>query len=150
VPPAPSYFYICTVRQVPTTINRLAPRSRREIERGLGLGLIPLDAGWGQSNILPLYLNLILKLSTHFIINQYIERLRHNSQLRTTRLSNYHAHFHCKIDSHLILGLLISKNHMLSLKPMSATCSLNTLSGKPFINGSAIIYLVLICSRLIV
>jgi hypothetical protein len=134
------------------------PRSGREIKRRLGLGPVPLDARWGQSNILPLdlnlililVLNLILKLSTHFIIDQYIEWLRHNSQLCTTRLNNYHAPFHSEIDSHLILEPLVSKNHRLSLKPMPATCSLNTLGGKPFVNGSASICLVLMYSRLMV
>jgi hypothetical protein len=84
--------------------------SGREIEWGLGLGPVPLDARWGQSNILPLDLNLILvlvfnlilKLSTHFIIDQYIDRLRHNSQLHTMRLNNYHVHFYSEIDSHII------------------------------------------------
>jgi hypothetical protein len=60
----------------------------------------------------PLISNLILnlnsqfstELSTHFIIGQYIEQLRHNSQLRTTRLNNYHAFFYSEIDSYLILG----------------------------------------------
>jgi hypothetical protein len=118
------------------------PRSGREIERGLRLGLIPLDARWGQSNILPLDLNLILILvlnlilifNTLFITDQYIERLRHNSQLHTIRLNNYHASFHSEKDSHLILGPLVSKNQRLSLKPMPATCSLNTLGGKAFVN----------------
>jgi hypothetical protein len=134
------------------------PRSGRDIERGLRLGLIPLDARWGQSNILPLDLNLILILvlnlilifSTLFITDQYIERLRHNSQSHTIRLNNYHAPFHSEKDSHLILGPLVSKNQRLSLKPMSATCSLNTLGGKPFVNGSASICLVLMYSRLMV
>jgi hypothetical protein len=134
------------------------PRSGREIERGLGLGPVPLDARLGQSNILPLDLNLILilvlnlivKLITHFIIDQYIERLRYNSQLCTTRLNNYFAPFHSEIDSHLILGPLVSKNHRLSLKLMLATCSLNTLGGKPFVNGSVSICLVLMCSRLMI
>jgi hypothetical protein len=67
--------------------------------------------GWDLLNILPLDLNLILnsqfstELSTYFIIDQYIEKLRHNSQLRTTRLNNYHALFYSKIDSYLILSL---------------------------------------------
>jgi hypothetical protein len=66
--------------------------------------------GWDLSNILPLDLNLILnskintELSTHFIIDQYIEKLRHNSQLRITRFNNYHAHFYFETDSYLILG----------------------------------------------
>jgi hypothetical protein len=134
------------------------PQSGREIEQGLRLGLIPLDVRLGQSNILPLDLNLILILvlnlilifSTLFITDQYIERLRHNSQLRTIRLNNYHAPFHSEKNSHLILGTLVSKNHRLSLKPMPATCSLNTLSGKLFVNGSASICLVLMFSRLMV
>jgi hypothetical protein len=154
----PSSFYIRPVRQGPTTISRLAPRSGREIERGLGLGPVSLDVRWGQSNILLLDLNLILILvlnlilifSTLFITDQYIERLRHNSQLRTIRLNNYHANFNSEKDSHLILWPLVSKNHKLSLKPMPVTCSLNTLGGKPFVNGSASIYLVLMCSRLMV
>jgi hypothetical protein len=45
---------------------------------------------------------------------------------------------------------LYIQNHSLSLKPMSTKCSLNTLGGKPFVSGSVIIFLVLICSRLIV
>ncbi len=45
---------------------------------------------------------------------------------------------------------LYIQNHRLPLKPMMAKCSLNTLGGKPFVSGSAIIFLVLICSRLIV
>jgi hypothetical protein len=59
----------------------------------------------------PLDLNLVLnsqfstKLSTYFIIDQYIEKICHNSQLRTTRLSNYHALIYSEIDSYLILGL---------------------------------------------
>jgi hypothetical protein len=57
----------------------------------------------------PIYLNLVLnsqfnsELNTHFIIYQYIEKLYHNSQLRTTRLNNYHAHFYSEIDSCFIL-----------------------------------------------
>jgi hypothetical protein len=43
---------------------------------------------------------------------------------------------------------LYIQNHRLSLKSMSAKCSLNTLGGKPFVSGSTIIFLVLICSRL--
>jgi hypothetical protein len=141
-PQPPSSFYIRAVRQGPKPSVGWRPRSGCEIERGLGLGPIPLDACWGQSNILSLdinlililLLNLIIKLSTHFIIDQYIEQLCYNSQLRTTRLNNYHATFHFEIYSHLILEPLVSKNHRLSLNPMMATCSLNTLSGKPFIN----------------
>jgi hypothetical protein len=45
---------------------------------------------------------------------------------------------------------LYIQDHRLSLKPMPAKCSLNTVSGKPFVNGSAIIFLVLICSTLMV
>jgi hypothetical protein len=134
------------------------PRSGREIERGLRLGLIPLDAVGVNPTFSPIDLNLILILvlnlilifSTIFITDQYIERLRHNSQLRTIKLNNYHTHFHSEKDSHLILGSLVSKNHRFSLKPMPATCSLNTLGGKPFVNGSGSICLVLMCSRLMV
>jgi hypothetical protein len=151
-------FCIRAVRQGPTTISWLVPPIRARDQTGLRLGLIPLDARWGQSNILPLDLNLILILvlnlilifSTLFITDQYIERLRHNSQLRTIRLNNYHAPFHPEKDSHIILGPLVSKNHRLSLKPMPATCSLNTLGGKPFVNGSASICLILMCSRLMI
>jgi hypothetical protein len=153
-----SSFCISAVRQGSTTISWLAPPIRARDQMGLRLGLIPLDARWGQSNILLLDLNLILILvlnlilifSTIFITDQYIEQLRHNSQLRTIRLNNYHAPFHSEKDSHFILGPLVSKNHSLSLKLMSATCSLNTLGGKPFVNGSASICLVLMCSRLMV
>jgi hypothetical protein len=157
--PLPPFVYAQCDRGPQTSVG-WRPRSGREIERGLRLGPIPLDACWGQSNILPLDLNLILILilvlnlilifSTLLIIDQYIERLRHNTQLRTIRLNNYHAHFHSEKDSHLILGHLVSKNHRLSLKPMPTTCSLNTLGGKPFVNGSASICLVLMCSRLVV
>jgi hypothetical protein len=155
--PLPSFIYAqCDKGSQPSVGWR--PRSGREIERGLRLGPIPLGTRWGQSNILPLDLNLILILvlnlllifSTLFITDQYIERLRHNSQLRTIRLNDYHAPFHSEKDSHLILGLLVSKNHRLSLKPIPAMCSLNTLGGKPFVNGSASICLVLMCSRLMV
>jgi hypothetical protein len=45
---------------------------------------------------------------------------------------------------------LYIQNHRLSLKPMPAKCSLDTMGGKPFISRSTIIFLVLICSRLIV
>jgi hypothetical protein len=153
--PIPPFIYAQCDRGPQPSVG-WRPRSGREIERGLRLGPIPLDVCWGQSNILPLDLNLILVLnlilifSTLFITDQYIERLRHNSQLRTIRLNNYHATFHSEKNSHPILGPLVSKNHRLSLKPMSATCSLNTLGGKPFVNGSASICLVLMCSRLIV
>jgi hypothetical protein len=154
-PLAPFIYTQCDRGPQPSVDWRL--RSRHEIEQGLGLGPISLDAHWGQSNILPLdlnliflVLNLILKLSTLFITDQYIERLRHNSQLRTTRLNNYHTPFHSEKDSHLILQPLISKNHRFFLKPMSATCSLNTLGGKPFVNSLASICLVLMCSRLMV
>jgi hypothetical protein len=153
--PLPPFIYAqCDRGPQPSVCWR--PRSGREIARDLRLGPISLDARWGQSNILPLDLNLILVLnlilifSTLFITDQYIERLRHNSQLCTIRLNNYHAPFHSEKDSHLILGPLVSKNHSLSFKPMPATCSLNTLGGKPFINGSASICLVLMCSRLMV
>jgi hypothetical protein len=150
--PLPPFIYVQYDRGPQPSVD-WRPRSGREIERGLRLGPIPLDARWGQSNILPLDLNLILILvlnlilifSTLFITDQYIERLRHNSQLRTIRLNNYHSPFHFEKDSHLILGPLVSKNHRLSLKLMLATCSLNTLGGKPFINGSASICLVLMC-----
>jgi hypothetical protein len=153
-----SSFRIRAARQGPTTISWLAPPIRARDQTGLRLGLMPLDAHWSQSNILPLDLNLILILvlnlilifSTLFITDQYIEWLRHNSQLRTIRLNNYHAPFHSENDSHLILGLLVSKNHRFSLKPMAVTCSLNTLGGKPFVNGSVSICLVLMCSRLMV
>jgi hypothetical protein len=159
VPPAP--FLLLYTRSATGAHNHQsvgAPDQGARSKQGLRLGLIPLDARWGQSNILPLDLNLILILvlnlilifSTLFITDQYIERLRHNSQLRTIRLNNYHAPFHSEKDFHLILGPLVSKNHSLSLKPMPATCSLNTLGGKPFINGSASICLVLMCSRLMV
>jgi hypothetical protein len=43
MPPAPSSFYIRTVRQGPTTICWLTPRSGREIERALRLGPVLLD-----------------------------------------------------------------------------------------------------------
>jgi hypothetical protein len=153
----PSFIYAQCDRGPQPSVG-WRPRSGREIKRGLRLGPVPLDARWGQSNILPLDLNLILilvlnlflKLSTIFITDQYIGRLRHNSQLHTIRFNNYHALFHSEKDSHLILGPLVSKNHMLFLKPMLATCSLNTLGGKPFVNGSISICLVLMCSRLIV
>jgi hypothetical protein len=110
----------------------------------------PTTCSFDLNLILILVLNLILKLNIHFITDQYIERLHHNSQLRITRLNNYHTFFHSKIDSYFILGTLVSNNHRLSLKPMPATCSLNILGGKPFINGPTSIYLVLMCSRLIV
>jgi hypothetical protein len=155
--PFPPFIYTQCNRGPQPSVG-WCPRSGREIERGLRLGLIPLDARWGQSNIPPLDLNLILILvlnlilifSTLFITDQYIERLRHNSQLHTIRLNNYHAPFHSEKDSHLILVPLVSKNHSLSLKPMPVTCSLNTLGGKPFVNESVSIYLVLMCSRLMI
>jgi hypothetical protein len=118
--------------------------------RWTSIGVNPTFSPFDLNLILILVLNLILKLSIHFITDQYIERLRHNSQLRITRLNNYHIFFHSKIDSYFILGTLVSNNHRLSLKLMPATCSLNILGGKPFINGSTSIYLVLMCSRLIV
>jgi hypothetical protein len=159
-PRPPSSFYIRTVWQGPQPLVSWRPRLGREIERGLGLGLVLLDAYWSQSNILPLdlnlnlililVLNLILIFSTLFITDQYIERLHYNSQLRTIRLNNYHAPFHSEKDSHLILAPLVSKNHSLSLKLMPVTCSLNTLGDKPFVNESVSIYLVLMCSRLMV
>jgi hypothetical protein len=40
------------------------PRSGHEVKRGWGLGPVPLGARWGQSNILPLYLNLNINLSS--------------------------------------------------------------------------------------
>jgi hypothetical protein len=155
--PLPPFIYAQCDRG-PQPSVRWRPQSGRKIEWGFGLGPVLLDACWGESNILPLdlnlililVLNLILKLSTLFITDQYIERLRHNSQLHTTRLNNYHAPFHSKKDSHLILGPLVFKNHRFSLKPMPATCSLNTSGGKPFVNGSTSICLVLMCSRLMV
>jgi hypothetical protein len=45
----------------------------------------------------------VTELSTHFIIDQQIEKLCHSSQLRAMRLNNYHAHFYSEIDSYLIL-----------------------------------------------
>jgi hypothetical protein len=44
-----------------------------------------------------------MELSTYFVIDQYIEKLRYNNQLRTTRLNNYHALFYSEIDYYLIL-----------------------------------------------
>jgi hypothetical protein len=58
----------------------------------------------------PLDLNLVLnsqfntKLITHFIIDQHIEKICHNSKLRTMRFNNYHAHFYSEIDSYLIFS----------------------------------------------
>jgi hypothetical protein len=118
--------------------------------RWTSVGVNPTFSPFDFNLILILILNLILKLNIHFITDQYIERLRHNSQLRITRFNNYHVFFYSEIDSYLILWTLVSNNHRLSLKPMPATCSLNTLGGKSFINGSTNIYLVLMCSRLIV
>jgi hypothetical protein len=43
-----------------------------------------------------------IKLITHFIIDQYIQKLHQNSQLHTTKLNNYHVHFYSEIDSYLI------------------------------------------------
>jgi hypothetical protein len=66
---------------------------------------------WDQPNILPIDLNLIFnfqfntKLITHFIIDQYIEKLHHNSRLHATRLNNYYAHLYSEIDSYFILDL---------------------------------------------
>jgi hypothetical protein len=45
-----SSFCIRVVRQGPTTISWLAPPIRARDQTGLRLGLIPLDARWGQSN----------------------------------------------------------------------------------------------------
>jgi hypothetical protein len=45
-----STFCIRAVRQGPTTISWLAPPIRARDQTGLRLGLIPLDARWGQSN----------------------------------------------------------------------------------------------------
>jgi hypothetical protein len=158
VPPATSSSY-SAARRGPTTMVRLAHPIRARGQTGnrdlvpfrwAPVGVNPTFSPLTSTYTLILVLNLILKLSTHFIIDQYIERLRHNSQLRTTRLNNYYASFHTEIDSYLILGPLVFKNHTLSLKPMPATCSLNTLGGKPFVNGSASICLVLMCSRLMV
>jgi hypothetical protein len=36
-------------------------------------------------------------------MDQYIEKLRHNSQLSDTRPNNYHAHLYYEIDSYFIL-----------------------------------------------
>jgi hypothetical protein len=154
--PSPPFVYAQRDRGPQPSVG-WHPRSGREIKRAWDLvscrwtpvgvnPTLPLDLNL----ILILVLNLILIFNTLFITDQYIERLRHNSQLRTMRLNNYHTPFHSEKDSHLILGPLVSKNHRLSLKPMSPTCSLNTLGGKPFINGSASICLVLMCSRLMV
>jgi hypothetical protein len=111
-----------------------------------------LSLGWDLPNILPLDLNLVLnsqfstELSTYFIIDQYIEKLRHNSQLRTTRLNNYHALFYSEIDSYLIFWPLVSKNHRLCNRPMS-TVVLWML----WVTSLWLVDLhILICSRLII
>jgi hypothetical protein len=46
-----STFCIRTTRQGPTTISWLAPPIRARDQTGLRLGLMPLDARWGQSNM---------------------------------------------------------------------------------------------------
>jgi hypothetical protein len=90
--------------------NGGAPHQGSNGVRGGRPGLNLTESGI-LPNILPLDLNLVLnsqfstKLSTYFIIDQYIEKIRHNSQLRTTRLNNYLALFYSEIDSYLILGL---------------------------------------------
>jgi hypothetical protein len=57
---------------------------------------------------------------------------------------------HLSVLKQLLVYAIYIQNHNLSLKLMLANCSLNTLGGKSFVSGSAIIFLVLICSRLIV
>ena len=47
-------------------------------------------------------------------------------------MSHRHGPLPIDLNRYLSLGLLLSKNYKLSLKPMPATCSLNTLGGKPF------------------
>jgi hypothetical protein len=85
------------------------PRSGRKRSREGDPNSIWLVRGWDLPNILPLDLNLVLnsqfstEFSTYFIIYQYIEKLRHNSQLHTTRLNNDNAFFYSEIDSYLIL-----------------------------------------------
>jgi hypothetical protein len=54
---ATSSFYSAT-RRGPKTMDRLALLIRVRGKMGVGLGHITLGAHWGQSNILPLDLNL--------------------------------------------------------------------------------------------
>jgi hypothetical protein len=68
---------------------------------------------------------------------------------------DYNASSHLKTRLYFLWGQLfcmtsLSRDHRLSLKSMSATCSLNTLGGKPFVSEPVSIFFVLICSRLIV
>jgi hypothetical protein len=65
-------------------------------------------------------------------------------------LSDTMTTIHISVSKQILVYALYIQNHKLSLKPMSAKCSLNTLGGKPFVSGSAIIFLVLIYSRLMV
>jgi hypothetical protein len=65
---------------------------------------------------------------------------------------DYSVSSHLKTRLYFLWGRLfcmasLSRDHRLSLKPMLATCSLNTLGGKPFVSRSASILFVLICSK---
>jgi hypothetical protein len=99
-------------------------------------------------NILPISPHLNLNSITHLFTNQCKDTLHHDNQLHTIRHNDHNTHFYFKADSCLCPFYI--QNHRISLKPMPAKYSLNTLGGKSYVSGSAIIYLVLICSRLIV
>jgi hypothetical protein len=64
-------------------------------------------------------------------------------------LSDTITTIHIYVSKQILVQALYIQNHKLSLKLMPTKCSQNTLGGKSFVSGSAII-LVLICSRLMV
>jgi hypothetical protein len=99
-------------------------------------------------NILPLDLH-ILSLLRHQLIHKSVHRA-HYIMTVSYVLSDTMTTIHLSVSKRFLSRPLYIQNHRLSLKPMPAKCFLNTLGGKPFISGSAIIFLVLICSRLIV
>jgi hypothetical protein len=66
---------------------------------------------------------------------------RHNSQLCTIRLNDYHIPFHFETETYAYFGHLVSENHELYHKTHVDCGSLNTLGGKSLVSRSVNSYL---------
>jgi hypothetical protein len=109
------------------------------------------DSGDHFPNILPPPLDLHTSYLTFNLIIYFSRDYRtHSIVIDSYILLDTMTTIHHFISKQILFYALYIQDHRLSLKSMLAKCYLNTLGDKPFISGSAIIFLVLICSRLMV
>jgi hypothetical protein len=143
---APAYppFYCGTAREGVHCHTRQAPPIRARI------GSVSRSR---DPKITCLTFSPLISISYLYLDNSLIHKSVHRANCIMTVsyvLSDTMTMIHLLFQNRFLSRPLYIQNHSLSLKPMPAKCSLNTLGGKSFVSGSAIIFLVLICSRLIV